>query len=218
MITIYKLTAPNGKSYVGQTNNLTNRLYHYSSYHCKHQQKLYHSLLKYKWENFTIETLEYAQDEFADEYEKFYIKKFDCVLNGLNLDDGGNSNKTRSKETRDKISKSNMGRKGMFGKDNPFYGKKHTKETIDGIKKKLTGRKRPPRSEEWSKNISDANSGSNHWFYNTHLSTEHKTKLSDALKGKKHLTKITEETRKKMIDSHKGQVPWNKGLKLKKTA
>jgi hypothetical protein len=44
-----------------------------------------------------------------------------------------------SKKTR--IADKDRMRERMLGEKNPFYGKTHTKETMDKIKKKLTGRK-----------------------------------------------------------------------------
>jgi len=112
MIIIYKLTAPNGKSYVGQTSNIINRFYLYSSYNCKNQVKLYRSLVKYKWNNFTKEILEYLPDELSDEYERFYIKRLKCCSrSGLNCQSGGNKNKHHSDESKKKMSKQRLSKK-----------------------------------------------------------------------------------------------------------
>ena len=54
------------------------------------------------------------------------------------------------------------------GSNNPFYGKKHTQETVQKISKALTGKY----------------SGKNHPLFGTHCSEETKFKISNALKGK----------------------------------
>ena len=94
------------------------------------------------------------------------------------------------------------------------------------------GTKRPPRSKEWCKKLSEASKGRNVWNKGKHLSKETKKKLSDAHKGKKHknskdtrkkisiaLTgkKLPSKTKKKISDSLKGNIPWNKGLRGYKT-
>ena len=58
MTTIYKITNPKGKVYVGQTTNYRKRLNHYRILHCKRQQKLYNSLHKYGFNNHVFEIIE----------------------------------------------------------------------------------------------------------------------------------------------------------------
>jgi len=78
-------------------------------------------------------------------------------------------------------------------------GTKHSDETINKMKEwhKL----RPPMGEEQRLKISESNKGKR-------LTPEHIQKLKDAKQN------ISEETIKKMRDSHLGQIPWNKGKKL----
>lgn len=54
---IYKLTAPNGKVYIGQAININRRFSSYRNLSCKEQQKLYNSIKKYGWDNFKKEIL-----------------------------------------------------------------------------------------------------------------------------------------------------------------
>lgn len=77
---------------------------------------------------------------------------------------------------------------GGIGKDNPFYGKKHSEETL--------------------KKISENRKGKPAWNKGKHLSEEWREKISAA---KQH---ISDETRRKMSESHKGKTPWNKGKKV----
>jgi hypothetical protein len=48
------------------------------------------------------------------------------------------------------------------------------------------------------------------FFLGRHHSPESKQKISNALKGKT----LSIETRKKLSETHKGCIPWNKGKKL----
>ena len=80
---------------------------------------------------------------------------------------------------------------GGIGKDNPFYGKKHSEETLKKISENRKGKgtgKRPPRSKEWCEKISAAKRGKKLtvtiWNKGKHLSEEHKRKLSEAGKRK----------------------------------
>ena len=47
----------------------------------------------------------------------------------------------------------------MKGKNNPFYGKKHSKETKEKISASLLNIKRGPHSEEHKKKIGEAHKG-----------------------------------------------------------
>lgn len=99
----------------------------------------------------------------------------------------GNKGKVMSDEAKLKISEA---KKGMFmGEDNPFYGKHHTKETRELLseynKLGIIGRKGRKNSKEHNEAVRRANVG----------------------------RKPTEEQLKHASESHKGQIPWNKGLK-----
>lgn len=72
----------------------------------------------------------------------------------------------------------------MEGEDNPFYGKNHSEETKQKLREAMKGRPSYIRTKE----------------------TCHK--LSEAKKGHP----VSEETRKKLSESHKGKVSWNKGI------
>src|ERR1035437_10360416 len=104
MVAIYKLTAPNGKCYIGQSCNIHKRFLQYKGLYCKQQPKLYKSLNKYGWENFTKEILEYIPAELKDEYEQHYIAIFRCCETGLNLDPGGSTNRAILNSARLKMS------------------------------------------------------------------------------------------------------------------
>ena len=64
-------------------------------------------------------------------------------------------------------------------------GKHWPKEIKDKISASMTGRKRPPFSEEWRQHMGESRLGS-------HMSEQHKKRISEC---------------------NKGHIPWNKGKK-----
>lgn len=91
---IYCLAFPNRKLYIGQTNNLFNRIRFYKQLNCKKQVGLYKALNKYGWENITIHILkENLTQEDANKEEILYIKNFETLINqnGYNISSGGNA-------------------------------------------------------------------------------------------------------------------------------
>ena len=92
--------------------------------------------------------------------------------------------------------------------------KGHYKPTIETLKKMSIarkGKKRPPFSEEWKKNIGEGHKG-------LPVSFETRLKISEALKGEKSYMfgkHMPEETKRKMVDTRRkngSYVAWNKGL------
>ncbi len=116
-----------------------------------------------------------------------------------------------------------MANKGTFaGKNNPFYGKRHTAETrqkiaeagkgrevSDATRLKLSVSKLGEKNPMYGKNFStehrrkmgDAHRGKRSPTYGRKLSEEHKRKISESQKGKKH----TEESKQQMSEAHKGR-------------
>ena len=135
------------------------------------QKKFYNAIKKYGWDNFNHEILLVIRCEieeeiwfWLDEWECYYIEKYDSFYNGYNNTLGGKGVRgyKHPDEVKRKLSELVKGDKNYFhthiyrGKDNHFYGKFHTNET--------------------KKHLSDLNIGK----------------------------KATEETKKKMSESHKG--------------
>lgn len=94
---IYKYTAPNGKSYIGQT------IYTRAQRGTKPEDYLsctaFHAaLVKYGMDNFKYEIVEECPNEELDEKEQHYIKYFNTKIpNGYNIKDGGNNTRSWSK-------------------------------------------------------------------------------------------------------------------------
>ena len=166
MIGIYKITSPSGKIYVGQSRNIEKRFKHYLGvYKCTSTQRiLYNSFLKHGVDNHKFEIIEECLFELLNERERYWQEYYNVLSeNGLNCFLTNTNLKVRviSKETKEKLSKANKGKfsgeknpnYGKFGILNPFYGKKHTKESKEKISNKnkginhvFYGKKRPNHS------------------------------------------------------------------------
>lgn len=96
-----------------------------------------------------------------------------------------------SKETRRKISEA------LSGENHYGYGKHRSDETKVKISKSLTGK---IKSEEARRKLSETNSGGGNGFFGKIHNEESRRKISEAGRNRKP---ISEETRKKMSESHK---------------
>jgi hypothetical protein len=83
--------------------------------------------------------------------------------------------------------------KSLSGKNNPFYGKNHTEEMV--------------------KFFSESQKGEKHHYYGKYLSTEHRTKIGDAHRGK-NKPPLTEEHKEKLRQASTGKTHTEK-TKLK---
>lgn len=155
---IYKLTSPSGKCYIGQSLNLEKRFKQYKHKACKNQNFLYNALVKYGWENFKVDILWSTTDDtnivdILNDMEKDFIYLYDSIApNGYNLRSGGDFYEL-SQETKDKISKSKIGKKmSDEAKLNMSIGKIGVarKEFTDITIKKMS----KPKTKEHSENIS----------------------------------------------------------------
>ena len=98
MVGIYKFTnLLNGKCYIGKSQNLENR---YKSHERNYQNsnlqdyntKFYRALRKYGFQNFKYEILEKyekIEEEELNNKEKYYIKKYNALKEGYNIQEGG---------------------------------------------------------------------------------------------------------------------------------
>ena len=105
--TLYKHTAPDGRSYIGVTEkDPLERWNNGNGY--KGNEPFFDSIQDYGWDSFTHEIL---QDNMSDQYahakEAILVAKFHCLYpDGFNLQGGGKRGYTRSQYVRDKISQS----------------------------------------------------------------------------------------------------------------
>lgn len=107
MIGIYKITNPTNKIYIGQSTNIENRKYYYTSIKCDKQPKLYNSLLKHGWEQHIFEVIEECLEKQLNEREIYWGNYFKVLgENGLNLR-LGDANGLCSEETKQKIGLTN---------------------------------------------------------------------------------------------------------------
>jgi len=177
---IYKHTNKiNGKCYIGQTKNIKWRWFPKNYFYCS---KFYNAILKYGWENFTHEVIKICDETNVDYYERYYIKFYDSMKNGYNLETGGCKNKVQSEETiRKKIeaNKKRVYKKGIIPWNKGL-------KASDEIKKKLSlahkGKSRGSPSEETRKKISQAQIGK-------FVSEETRLKLSKSHIGHKSYRK-----------------------------
>ena len=211
---IYKITNPSGKIYIGQTINLNNRIKYYISYKCKRQALLYNSLIKYKFDQHTIEIIDECwsgiNNNIANIREQYWIKEHDSYKNGLNLTIGGKGNLLPSQETKYKISTTLKGNipwiKGkkhtlttkqkisekLSGDKHPFFGKEHTSETKEKIRKSLTGR---------TTNLKGIK-----------LSEEHKKKLRGIKRSEKFKNDVSKKMRGKIAHNRKSIIAYKDNM------
>lgn len=184
MACIYILTNKvNGKKYIGQTSRSFENRFNQHIRDSKNGPKfpVDRAINKYGENNFRTYIYECDVSDL-DYLEVHLIKIFrstDKIL-GYNLDSGGNSQKTRSKSTKRKISESLTGKRKtkehianrvssvikngtLAGKNNPMFGKTHKQETIKKMREvrigKYNGKNSPLKgrkfSEEHKKKISE---------------------------------------------------------------
>lgn len=127
----------NNKIYIGQSNDIENRWRCHRSHLRRgvHQnQHLQGAWNKYGEDNFDFFILELCEIYNIDELERCYIEKYNSMNSeyGYNYESGGNLNKRVSEQTREKISKNHA---DVSRENNPFYNKKHSKESIQKFMK-----------------------------------------------------------------------------------
>jgi group I intron endonuclease len=108
---IYKcVNSINGKVYIGFDSSWPNRQSEHKYHLNTRNQKFYHALRKYGWENFEWEVIYQSKDgsHCLNVMETYFIKEYDSFKNGYNLTLGGEGSLGRetSKETKELISQS----------------------------------------------------------------------------------------------------------------
>ena len=182
-------TSPSGKSYIGQSVDLTKRKNRFiNNQYDKSQKKLKYALNKYNISAWKYQVLEYCEIDRLDEREIYYIKLYDTFIHGYNMTKGG---------------------MGTLGHKMTEEGKeKNRRKQKERIHTEL---ERQKRSESLKRAYKDGRKKAN---TNTlHLQTkEVRDKIAKSLTGRT----LSEETKKKISDAHKGKIPWNKGIPISK--
>lgn len=213
---VYSITNwVNGKRNIGQAQDVIKRWGQHKSAlrHNRHVNSyLQNAWNKYGEQNFNFEILMLCSLEKLDKEEKRLIDKYKTINRefGYNLKDGGNRPKF-SKESREKMSKSRIGK--YSGENHYNYGKhrseetkkkisdghlglKHSEEAKQKIGNYWRGRKKGPMKEETKLMLSKKSKGR----------PPHKNALSNLLNmAKKRIgTHLSEETRVKISKAHMG--------------
>jgi group I intron endonuclease len=171
----------NGKIYVGQTVNIRKRLIHHK---CNGNKNYFQSLfdkaiVKYGSDQFQIIRAE-CPEECLNYWESFLIKNLNSRSpNGYNLTDGGDG----------------------------VRGRVVSEEQKEKMRLSLCGRKRPPFSEEWIRNLSESRRGEKNPNYGKTHTAEARQKISEAHKGKP----LSEDHKRKIGDSERGSKNPNYG-------
>lgn len=147
----------NGKQYVGQTTQTIK--VRFAEHYRNNKSYIGHAIQKHGKENFTIELLDTAQDiDELNEKEIYWIAELNTMEpQGYNLCHGGGVTigyKHRL-DSRKKMSETKKRNKVVKGKNNPFYGKTHTKETRKRMSEKWQSGERV-MSEENKQKLRDA--------------------------------------------------------------
>ena len=172
---VYKHTSPSNKVYIGITCQTPQKLWKSGGRGYKNNQYFWRAIQKYGWDNFDHEVLfDGINKSDAVQKEKELISFYNSNNKqyGYNLStggDGGREGVTLSEGAKRRISEANHGRKlseelreqireRTSGENNPFYGKRHTKEAKEKIRQKAIGRK---DSDEVKLKKSNATKGGN---------------------------------------------------------
>lgn len=161
MIGIYKITGPAGRVYIRQSVDIKLRKKSYENYKCKEQTRLYNSLVKYGFSAHIFEIIEECKVEDLNIRERYWQEHYRVLgPEGLNcrLTDTKDKSGILSEDHKKAISKALTGRTRVFtaehrenlrkaalkrnyalpsrkGKTGSMYGKKHSEESINKMKK-----------------------------------------------------------------------------------
>jgi group I intron endonuclease len=189
-----------GRMYVGQTKDFEKRFGTH-----KYKNSLFARYLrKYGVGAFVWNVLKSCSSQKeANFWERYYIQRFNTFnkSKGFNLTAGGVGGDTFSGRPEEQKRKWRAGQsQAMKGTNNPFYGRHHSEETIEKIRKALKGRKCLPFSEEHKRKLSKASKGNQGALGYKH-SEEAKKIMSRQKVGDKNPAK-RQDVRLKMSRNH----------------
>lgn len=175
MYKLYKHTTPNGKVYIGITQqNIKKRWQNGNGYISN--KYFYKAIQKYGWYNIIHEVIfDDLTKEQAEDLEKEYIKRYksNIACYGYNIDSGGLCRQL-SKQEKEIISKRNRNR---------ILSKESKKKISNSLKEYY---KNNVVSKETREKISNANkSRNNNYWKNKKFTDKHKNNISEGLKKSK---------------------------------
>lgn len=169
--TVYKHTSPSSKVYIGITSQLPEERWKNGKGY-KTCVLLNRAIQKYGWENIKHEVLFTGLTKEEAEQKEIELIAFYHSADpdhGYNMELGGASLGKHSEETLKKMSENRKGK--CIGKNNPFYGKRHSDEWIESH---LCGKNNPMYGVK----------GKNHPRYGVKHTAEALEKMKEAKKGK----------------------------------
>lgn len=109
MIGIYKITNKlNGKSYIGQSNNIERRIKEHQTKGASSRIPLDIAIQKYGKDNFIYEVIEEVLPEQLNERESFWIKYYNTVETGYNCSEGGDQQSIGENNGKAKITEADV--------------------------------------------------------------------------------------------------------------
>lgn len=241
---IYKYTAPNGKIYIGSTFYINQRQTQHKRDSKTKKFSFYIAIRKYGYENFLFEVIEECCPLLRNERENHWIKYYNTLDHNYGYNLKTADHKEISQDTRIKQSiahkgkqqsaehrrkrlesrKKNLieldkaGKNPYKGENNPFYGKKHTKKTIEKISKAGIGK------TAWNTGIKPTEKQKEKQIQTLKITLDRKEKerIEKGIEKPKHISfgkKMSEESNKKKSEAQ--ILRWanlrEKGLIKKKT-
>ena len=148
MVGIYKITNPEGKSYIGLSKDIEKRFKGHKGLQFHGNNKLRESLTKYGGDSHLFEILEEVNILYLDrsegnallrKRERYWINLYKTFENGLNENKGGSGCGSHTEESKQKISQA------LKGKPKPLdFGAKRSKDFY---------------TDEWKNKLSEASKG-----------------------------------------------------------
>jgi group I intron endonuclease len=182
--------------YIGSSCNIKRRWenHRYDLRKNKHgSSKLQNHFNKYGINDLLFEVIELCDIDKLISKEQFYIDSLNPFFNNCKI-----ANSPLGIKRSDKVRRKQSERmKGLFaGENNPNYGKHHSPESRQKIKKSHENRVYKKHTDEWKEQArqrmlgkNNPNYGKETWQKGKHLSEETKQKLSLSKKGKPSKTK-----------------------------